>query len=370
LGKNLETLHDTVQSNNYWIENVKKKNMIEFESETWVVTEEDSYTNQKNVFTQLENLGVRLVIVPKDYKTTKNTLHKARALHYVNEFRKRNGLNTKSTWVYHQDEETMIGEDTVLGILDLIVNSGDRVMGSGIILYPQNWCGDYLSIQETTRSVNDIGLMGQIKYLGYTLLGYHGSHFLIRADVEEKIGWDFGFSRSEDLLFSIKVKKVFGNLMMPLKGFAYEKPPFSYRDQQKQRKRWVLGALEIVARDDVGLGNKVLIIYGLFSWLSAFPSILSAFLNIYVKTGGIVRYGGFLAGFIWFLIYYSYKAGWELHHAYVKSPTKTNFQTLLFKIPHFLAALLSDAFAPWNAIFFPTQTYDCIQKDENLIEFS
>jgi hypothetical protein len=352
-----------VHSNKYWIESIKKKYMIEFESETWIITEEDSYMKQKKVFEQLENLGARLVIVPIDYKTSKNTLYKARALQYVTELRMKKGLNTKKTWVYHQDEETMIGEDTVLGILDLIVNSHHRVMGSGIILYPQNWTRNYLSIQETTRSVNDIGLMGQIKYLGYSALGYHGSHFIIRADIEEKIGWDFGLSRSEDLLFSIKVKKKFGNQMMPLKGFAYEKPPFTYSDQKKQRKRWVLGAIEILSRNDVTVTDKIMITYGLLSWLSAFPSILSAILNLYMKTGGLVRYGGFLAGFIWFLIYYSYLAGSELHDPYIVKYKKSSFQCLQM-IPQYLIALLSDAVAPWNAIIYPSLTYDCIQKDE------
>jgi cellulose synthase/poly-beta-1,6-N-acetylglucosamine synthase-like glycosyltransferase len=257
----------------------------------------------------------------------------------------------------------MLGEDTVLGILDFITNPGESVMGSGIILYPQDWTKNYLSIQETTRSANDMGLVGQIKTLGYSLLGYHGSHFLIRADIEEKIGWDFGFSRSEDLVFSIKVKHKIGSVMKPLKGFAYEKPPFNFSDQQKQRKRWIRGALEVIERPDISFRSKLPILYGLVSWLSSLPSIISAALNLYYQTGGIVKYGGFLAGFIWFMIYFSYKSGSELHEPHVGALANPHLLQLVKLLPHFLFALISDAIGPWNALFFPNQSYDNIQKD-------
>jgi cellulose synthase/poly-beta-1,6-N-acetylglucosamine synthase-like glycosyltransferase len=364
LGKNIRTLSDTVNSNKYWIERVKKKYGIDFNSETWVITEEEGYIENKWAFEQLERLGVRLVVVPIEYVTLNNTLYKARALHYATELREKLRLGTNNTWVYHQDEETMIGEDTVLGILDFTINNDEYLMGSGIILYPQNWTKNYLSIQETTRSVNDMGLMGQIKHLGYSEFGYHGSHFIIRADVEEKIGWDFGLSLSEDLLFSIKVKNAFGKLMTPLKGFVYEKPPFTFSDQQRQRKRWVGGGIEILERDDVDGRSKVLILYGLLSWLSAFPSIIAAILNIYLNTGGIVKYGGFIAGFIWFIIFYSYKVGSELHSPYVESDGKSGIFYHVTALPQFLAGILSDAIGPWNAILFPSQNYDCIQKDK------
>jgi hypothetical protein len=221
LGRNLETLRDTARSNNYWISRTVDQHGLAFTHETWIVTEEDGYNDREEAYDELKRLGARIIVVPNDYSTPNNTLFKARALQYATETRGRLGYSTQNTWIYHQDEETMLGEDTVLGILDFITNPGESVMGSGIILYPQDWTKNYLSIQETTRSANDMGLVGQIKTLGYSLLGYHGSHFLIRADIEEKIGWDFGFSRSEDLVFSIKVKHKIGSVMKPLKGFEF-----------------------------------------------------------------------------------------------------------------------------------------------------
>jgi hypothetical protein len=363
LGRNPETLLDTVSSNNYWIQYVKERYELDFDSETWVITEEDSLREQKENLVLLRNLGAKIVVVPKDYQTPNGTQFKARALQYGSNIRTDLDLTSDNTWVYHQDEETMIGEDTVIGILDFILNAGNKVMGSGILLYPQNWKQNYLSIQETTRSGNDIGLLGQIRQFGYSVFGYHGSHFIVRADVEKKIGWDFGQSHSEDLTFSIKVNSSYPNRMMPLKGFAYEKPPFNFSDQQKQRKRWIRGAIEVLYRDDVDIFSKIMIFYGLISWLSAFPSILSAILNIYLRTGGIIRYGGVMAGFIWFIIYHSYKSGAELHCQYVESYESLGILQFIQLVPQFIAAILSDAVGPWNALLFPRKSYDNIQKD-------
>lgn len=365
LGKNLNTVRETVQSNNYWIKNVQKKYNINFSAETWVITEEDSYLEKRAIYDQLEIMGAKIIVTPKEYNTPNNTKFKARALHYCTELRRKLGSNTHKEWVYHQDEETMIGEDTVLGILDFIKNAGKRVMGSGIILYPQNWKNNFISTQETSRSVNDISLLGQINDLGYSLFGYHGSHFIVRADVEDSVGWDFGISRSEDLLFSIKVNNIYGNLMAPLKGFTYEKPPFTLSDQQKQRKRWILGALEVLFRSDVRANNKILIAYGLLSWFSALPSFISVILNSIINTGGLIRYGGFLSGFIWFMIYNYYKTGQELHRKYIGPPNPSGgVGSVIKKIVNVLAGLLTDSISPWNAILNPTSTYDCIEKDE------
>jgi hypothetical protein len=362
LGRNPETLRDTVNSIQYWIGKVKKEYGIETNFEIWVITEEESYLGEEKYFTEIRNLGSKLFVVPEEYTTSNYTLYKARALQYATELRKSLSNATEKTWVYHQDEETLVGEDTILGLLDFIVNPGEKVMGSGIILYPQNWSRNYLSIQETTRSANDIGLIGQIKAFGYSLLGYHGSHFIIRADIEEKIGWDFGPSRSEDLVFFVKAKMALGKVMKPLKGFAYEKPPLTFKDQQKQRKRWILGSIEVINRKDINFPNKVFILYGLGSWLSALPSILSAVVNLYYQTGGIIKFGGFLAGFIWFMIYLSYKSGTELHSKYVGSLWgRASHIFLVF--PHFIIGILSDAIGPWNAILSQNKGYDNIQKD-------
>jgi hypothetical protein len=116
----------------------------------------------------------------------------------------------------------MIGEDTILGNLDFIGDANDgRLTGIGIILYPQDWRYQYNSVEETTRSVGDIGAMGQAEMWGTVPFGYHGSHFIIRADVENEIGWDFGRARSEDLVFCLNLRKRFGSVTRQLKGFAY-----------------------------------------------------------------------------------------------------------------------------------------------------
>jgi egghead protein (zeste-white 4 protein) len=192
-GENLTTLGNTFDSAKHWLHVVKEKYDLDFRSEIWVVTEENRFREERQFFDDLKEKGASLVVVPKEYETPNHSSFKARALNYATETRIDRGIDTPNDWVYHQDTETMIGEDTVLGNLDFISDTGDgRLVGAGIILYPQDWKYKFNSVEETTRSMGDLGAMGQMKLWGTVPFGYHGSHIIIRADVENEIGWDFG----------------------------------------------------------------------------------------------------------------------------------------------------------------------------------
>ena len=361
-GENTVTLRQSFDSTRYWLSKVKEIHNLSFDSEIWVVTEADSYREKPAFFNELESDGAILVVTPQEYRTLHDSKFKARALHFASELRQEKGINTLNDWVYHQDTETMVGEDTVLGNLDYIIDADDnQLIGSGIILYPQNWRYHYNSVEETTRSVNDIGAIGQMRLWGIVPFGYHGSHLIVRADVENEIGWDFGEVRSEDLLFSLKLREKFGAVTRPMKGFAYEKPPLTMGDQLKQRRRWILGTIEVLRRRDVALKFKAPIIYSLSSWLSALPSIIASILGLVYPTGGIFPFiGGFFTGFIWWTIYSAYKVGLDLHDSYV-SPFEP------WKKMKILAGaalgLFFDALAPWYALVKRTSRYEEIKKD-------
>ncbi len=318
-GENLTTLRNSFDSVRYWLRRVGEDHGLEFRSEIWVVTEEDRFREERGFFEGMEGDGATLVVVPKGYETPNHSGFKARALQYACEVRLDRGIDTPDDWVYHQDTETMVGEDTVLGNLDFVTDTGDgRLIGAGIILYPQDWKYRFNSVEETTRSVGDLGAMGQMKIWGAVPFGYHGSHLIVRADVENDIGWDFGKVRSEDLLFSLKLRERFGGVTRRLKGFAYEKPPFTIHDHLKQRRRWILGSMEVLARRDVKTKYKLPLVYSLGSWLSALPSIMAAVIGLLYPTGGIVPIiGGIVTGFMWWTIYSAYKVGLELHEVYV-----------------------------------------------------
>jgi hypothetical protein len=62
---------------------------------------------------------------------------------------KNEGLVGSSTWIYHQDDETMVGEDTILGVMDYVSAARpDNLYAVGIILYPNSWKGTPVRAQE------------------------------------------------------------------------------------------------------------------------------------------------------------------------------------------------------------------------------
>ena len=362
-GENLETLRRSFDSAAYWIRGVKEERGLNFRSEVWVVTEEDRYEEARGFFDKLEADGAFLVIVPASYETPNHSGFKARALHYACEIRLERGIDTQNDWIYHQDTETMVGEDTVIGNLDFTADPAeDKLIGAGIILYPLGWRNSHNSVEETTRSVGDIGAIGQMRLWGAVPFGYHGSHLIVRADIENDLGWDYGKVRSEDLIFSLKLRERFGGVTRGLKGFAYEKPPFTLSDQLKQRRRWILGSVEVLGRRDIPSRYKFPLAYSLSSWLSALPSIGVSILGLLYPSGGVLPYiGGFVTGFMWFMIVSAYMVGLELHEPYIESPERLRGLKLFIGA---VQGMLFDAVAPWYALLRRTKGYEEIRKDD------
>ncbi len=360
-GENLSTLEDTVDSTIKWTESVKHRHDLWFDSEVWVVTEESNYASNAGFYSRLEEKGATVIAVPTSYETRNQSMYKTRALQYTAELRRDLGLDTPTDWVYHQDTETQIGEDTVLGNLDFVLSADDTTMaGSGVILYPQGWGEGFTSVQETARSSADLCALGQMNAWGRVFFGYHGSHILIRSDVEANLGWDYGKVRSEDLLFSVKLSQSYGSCIRAMKGFAYEKPPLTFRDHLKQRRRWITGSFEILRRRDVPLRAKAPIMYSAFSWLSALPSIgVTAFNLIYPSGGFIPVLSGVFTGLVWWSMLNGYLIGLELHNGYTK--TKRGILSLIKGV---LTGLAADAISPWYALFFKTRGYEEICKDQ------
>jgi egghead protein (zeste-white 4 protein) len=359
-GENLATLEETVDSTLKWTRSVKTRHGLRFDSEVWVVTEEPNYDANAAFYNRLEEKGAIVVAVPSAYQTRNLSMFKTRALQYASELRSDRGLDGPTDWVYHQDTETQIGEDTVLGNIDFILNADDATKaGSGIILYSEGWSQGYTSVQETARSSADLCAAGQMNSWGRVIFGYHGSHILIRGDAEAELGWDYGRVRSEDLLFNIKLRKKYGGCIRSMKGFAYEKPPLTLRDHLKQRRRWILGSFEILKRKDVSLRMKIPIIYSAVSWLSALPSLaITAFNMVYPSGGFIPLVSGVCTGLVWWSMLNGYLVGLELHKDYARVKGG-----ILGVIKGILTGLAADAISPWYALLFNTKGYDEISKD-------
>jgi hypothetical protein len=298
-------------------------------------------------------------VVPEGYRTKLGTSGKGRALQFGSEERIRRGLSDPLVWVYHQDEETCVGQDTLEGISEF-VSRGDRLVGTGVILYPLDWVGSPSHVQELTRSYDDFRVLDSMTSERNPTSGFHGSHFLARADVEDSIGWDArGYVPGEDLLFEIRVRKEFGSVFGLLKGFAYEKGAFSMRDQLRQRRRWVHGVLFALRTSvDVPRRRRAALAYSALSWFSALPSVAVLVASAAFHYGPLLIVTGVFTGFIWTTMVFAYVEGFRLHRRYVD---RRNSRPRL--VVHGVLGALVDVVAPWYALVTRPSYGDFIPKD-------
>ncbi len=251
--------------------------------EVWVVTEDDV---DKEFFEGLRGLSsrVKVVYVPRDYRTPNNTRYKARALHYAMELRKKLGYNPEKTWVYLMDEESIVGEDTVLGIIDFIENESPKgkLVGQGLIVYGNFWGRNWITtVADGIRPVWELGMEWLSLKIISRKYSWKGSHLLVRADVEYGIGWDFGVF-GDDLVFGLTVQRREG--VGWIKGKAYEQSPFNIRDFIQQRVRWYVSTIDIIKNaKQVKLLDKVILFLKLILWHSGLPLSLFMLFMLYTR---------------------------------------------------------------------------------------
>lgn len=356
IGKNPGALEASARSVLYWVQRTPK---LAFRFALWIIVEPEGYLGAPGVFDDLVRDGARLVVVPTGYETPLGTHGKARALQFACDERRRLGWSSANVWVYHQDEETCVGEDTLRGISEF-VRDGRALVGTGVILYPIDWTGAPSHIQELTRSFDDFRVVDSLTQPGNPLTGFHGSHFLARADAEDAVGWDAsGYSPAEDLQFEIRFRARFGASFALLRGFAYEKGAFSMIDQIKQRRRWmhgILGALQ--GTPELPRTRRAVLLYSALSWYSALPSVAILAASAVFRYGPVLLVTGLFTGFIWTSMLLGYVGGYRLHRAYLRQ--RPSWGSLLL---NGVLGAAADIVAPWYALVTRPSRGDFISKD-------
>ncbi|KAJ2950601.1 hypothetical protein O0L34_g8853 [Tuta absoluta] len=191
---------------------------------------------------------VREVVVPSEYKTKTGALFKSRALQYCLE----DNVNilADTDWVVHLDEETLLTENSIRGILNFVLD-GQHQFGQGLITYANenivNWM---TTLADSFRVADD---MGKLRFQFYTfhkpLFSWKGSYVVTQVGAEKKVSFDNGLDGSvaEDCYFAMKAYRD-GYTFNFIEGEMWEKSPFSIWDFIQQRKRWiqVVGALATI----------------------------------------------------------------------------------------------------------------------------
>jgi len=221
----------------------------------------------------------REVVVPSQYKTKNNTLYKARALNYCLEI----GVNmlADSDWIVHLDEETLLTESSVIGIINFI-SEGTYKFGQGVITYANEEIVSWITtLADLVRVGMDYGMIRFcLKYFHKPFFSWKGSFIVSSCGVERQITYDFGVEGSiaEDCFFALTAWQQ-GHKFGFVEGEMWEKSTFSVTDYVQQRKRWVQGIKNVFFSSQIPFRYKYGITLMLLSWV-AMPFTVSNILLV------------------------------------------------------------------------------------------
>ena len=123
---------------------------------------------------------IREIVVPKLYKTKTGALFKSRALQYCLEDSV-NVLNNND-WIVHLDEETLLTENSVRGIINFVLD-GKHPFGQGLITYANENVVNWLTtLADSFRVSDDMGkLRLQFKLFHKPLFSWKGSYVVTQV---------------------------------------------------------------------------------------------------------------------------------------------------------------------------------------------
>lgn len=123
---------------------------------------------------------IREIVVPKEYRTKTGALFKSRALQYCLEDSV-NVLNNND-WIVHLDEETLLTENSVRGIINFVLD-GKHPFGQGLITYANENVVNWLTtLADSFRVSDDMGkLRLQFKLFNKPLFSWKGSYVVTQV---------------------------------------------------------------------------------------------------------------------------------------------------------------------------------------------
>jgi len=218
---------------------------------------------------------IRLVVIPRPYRTRHGTRFKARANHYAHELRIHQGENRDDVWVLHMDDDTGVGPDTANALARFIeeqyqAGPNAKHLAQGILSYPRECSVNRLTwLADAVRPADDIARFAAMTGSGTPRAGLHGELLLIRASIEATIGWDFGpNSIVEDAQFAMIFCRRYKRRSAWFGGRCYGASPATIRDFIRQRERWCWGLVELAFNRSVRLRHRAYLAYAVASWVA------------------------------------------------------------------------------------------------------
>jgi egghead protein (zeste-white 4 protein) len=255
-----------------------------------------------------KNPRVREIIVPASYRTKTDCRYKSRALQYALE----DDVNLLSDddWIVHLDEETVLTDSSMRGILNFLFE-GKHQIGQGLITYANeevvNWV---TTLADSFRVGADMGMLRFcLKRFHKALFLFKGSFVVCQAGAERAVTFDNGAEGSiaEDTYFAMSAMTK-GYSFDWIDGEMWEKSPFSFWDFLQQRKRWIQGIFLVVHDNKLPIRSRFCLALALYSWLTL-PLSTS---NVYLSALYPIPVGqtfDFLVCFVGFTNLYLYLIG-------------------------------------------------------------
>ena len=244
-----------------------------------IVTEENAQALKELKEIVKKEKRINLIIVPKSYHTKNNTKYKARANQYALE--KREIKDPKNSYIYHLDDDSSVEESTIASIAEACEEN--VYLAQGILIFPNKLSTNFFTtLADSIRSGNDLGCFRFFTgYIKTPLIGLHGEHLLIRADIEKEIGWDFGENLVEDSAFAIEFGKRYPKKSHFLNSFVCCASPSTIGDLIRQRGRWFKGMRQLIKR--APLKSKIPIILRLFPWgIGIFGNVIFVYWLVFI----------------------------------------------------------------------------------------
>ena len=211
--------------------------------------------------------GVRIILVPRHYRTGTRARFKARALEYALEA----SPIPHTAWLFHLDEETHITPSVIRGIHSAVAeeeHSGELRIGQGVVLYHRDLSEHpFLTLADSVRTGDDLGRFRLQHTFGQSAFGMHGSFILVRNDVEMDVGFDLGPAGSvtEDAWWSL-VEMAQGHRSRWVDGYCLEQSTQSVMDFLKQRRRWFVGLCLVCLHAPARFWHRVTLVSSIILW--------------------------------------------------------------------------------------------------------
>ena len=219
---------------------------------------------------------VRLVAIPRHYRTPNATRFKARANHYAHELRVYESEDRDNVWVLHMDDDTGVGPDTAVAMARFIEEQRwagveAKHMAQGILTFARETAMNRLTwLADSVRPADDVSRFSAWTGSGTPRAGLHGELLLVRASVEAAIGWDFGpRCIVEDAQFALIFCDRYRGRSSWFGGRSYGASPATIGDFIRQRERWCWGLLGLVFNRSIPTSSRVYLGYCTASWAAA-----------------------------------------------------------------------------------------------------